>query len=337
VCGNVTYKCIESHCCRIVRRPVLPDFPDVTAECEHPTIGETLSMDTLPTATHDPAAWTERIAVLLRAERNGVQQFLAQQEERLTQVEATLQGLFEQLEKAGEAACGVVDSDSNQDYQRRYEMALDDLRELKSSNALLQDQLSKARSTASALIRQNQIQGPCLDWETEKIRILAALESDLDENNSEQRAERIKIANVIEATDKAIAEKDKEIEKMKQQLSESSLGAGTVAEAAAALAHVPGRTTAAPAARRANAKQAAPGRGRDFDGTRKARTRTSRIGRTTTIDRESCLQVVCHAKCDGRRWATRPPTLDEPAGFDRSRSGTPQEPLISPGGGHTLR
>jgi len=199
-------------------------------------------MDTLPIPTHDPEAWAERIAASLRAERDGVHQFLALQEQRLKQAETALQELLERFDGATELpAGGATDRDSDrtadQDFQRRYEMALDDLRELKAGNALLQDQLSKARSTASALAKQSRAQSPCLDWEAEKLRILAALESDLDENNPEQRAARIEMEDVVRTTDKAIAEKNNEIRELKRQLEDSTHGAGAVAEAAAALAH----------------------------------------------------------------------------------------------------
>ena len=61
------------------------------------------------------------------------------------------------------------------------------------------------------------------------------MESDLDENEPEQKAERIKIEEVIAATEKALAEKNREIESLKKKLEESSSGAGAVAMAAAAL------------------------------------------------------------------------------------------------------
>ena len=112
--------------------------------------------------THDPEAWAERIAASPCGEDDGVHQFLTQQEERLEQAQASLQ-LLERLEEAGGAADGGIDRAPEQDYQRRYEMALDDLRELKAGNTLLQEQLSKARSTASALAKQTRTQNPCLD------------------------------------------------------------------------------------------------------------------------------------------------------------------------------
>ena len=152
-------------------------------------------MEALSPSIHASDAWAEQIAASLHAERDSVRDFLAAQQTRLERAEATLEELIAQFEKAANNTTGDgtdhADSGaSNLDYQRRYEMALDDLRELKASNATLQDQVSKARATASTLAKQSRAGHTSLDWETEKVRILAALESELDENDSEQRAER---------------------------------------------------------------------------------------------------------------------------------------------------
>ena len=160
--------------------------------------------------------------------------FLAAQQTRIERAEATLDGAIAQLQattshgpadRSGAAGGG----NDQEDYRLRYEMALDDLRELKASNSRLQEQLSKAKATASTFAKETRSQQPSLNWETEKLRIIAALESDLDENDSEQRAERLKIEEVLQATEKAIAKKDaeiteknNEIRELKQRLEKSS-------------------------------------------------------------------------------------------------------------------
>jgi cysteinyl-tRNA synthetase len=178
--------------------------------------------------------WAERIAASLHAEREGVREFLAAQQTRLERAEATLEDAIAQLQ--GAISDGTADrsdaaggSNDQEDYRQRYEMALDDLREMKASNSRLQEQLSKAKTTATAFAKETRSQQPSLDWESEKLRILAALESDLDENDSEQRAERLKIEDVLRATENAIAkkdeeiaEKDSEIRELKQRLVEAS-------------------------------------------------------------------------------------------------------------------
>jgi hypothetical protein len=180
-------------------------------------------MDTPPAAIQDQEAWAERIAASLRAERAGIDEFLAVQAQRLEQAEAALRESLHRLEEAvtlpagaaTDAGAGSVDEG---DYKRRYELALDDLRELKAGNALLQEQVAKARATASALAKQSRSEGTRLDWETEKLRILAALESDLDKNNVQDRAERLKMEDVIRATDQVVGEKDNEIRQLQQRL-----------------------------------------------------------------------------------------------------------------------
>jgi chromosome segregation ATPase len=199
-------------------------------------------MESSPVPTPGSDAWVEQMAASLHAERSTVREFLGVQQARLERAEGTLEGLIARFEEivengTGEAGEHADADEDDQDYRQRYEMSLDDLRELKASNALLHDQLTKARSAASSLGKQNQASSGGLDWESQKLRILAALESDLDENDSEQRGERLKIEDVLRTTENAIAEKDREIRELKRQLQESS-GVGNLVQAAAAVEQV---------------------------------------------------------------------------------------------------
>jgi chromosome segregation ATPase len=181
-------------------------------------------METSPAAANDPGVWFEKIAASLRAERDGISEFLAVQEQRLEQAEAALQESLDRLEEAASAPAGGAESGGgdSDDYKRRYELALDDLHELKANNAQLQEQLAKARSAAATSSKQGpvQSQGGYLDWESEKRRLLAALEADSDDSDAESRAERLKMTEVIRATDCAIAEKDKEIRELRHRVEE---------------------------------------------------------------------------------------------------------------------
>lgn len=93
------------------------------------------------------------------------------------------------------------------------------------AKAMLDEELSRleeeSESTA-ALPGKSRGQAGALDWEMEKRRILAALESDLDPNDPGQRAERLKIEAVLATTEDVIAAKDREIERLKQPPAESS-------------------------------------------------------------------------------------------------------------------
>jgi hypothetical protein len=184
-------------------------------------------------------AWAEQIVASLHAERDSVREFLTARQTRLERAEATLEDALARLEAAissgtAETTDKAGGDEDEGEYRRRYEMAFDDLRELKASNSLLQEQLSKARAAASTLAKENRPLQPSLDWESEKLRILAALESELDENDSERRAERLKIEEVLQSTERVIAEKNKEIQELKQRLEPPASG-GPLDQMAAAM------------------------------------------------------------------------------------------------------
>ena len=184
----------------------------------------------------------QRAFELARGEHEAELQQLNRQRERLDAEQSELRVRTEQLaaaraeldvqrrriEEGGAEVSGA-------DMARRYEMAMEDLRELKAENAELQRQLDKAAATPAAA------QGPApaaagpLDWEAEKQRILASLEDDFDEEDEDDRAERVRIDEVIETTDRLLAEKDNEIGELKQLLETQSTKVGSVAIGAAAL------------------------------------------------------------------------------------------------------
>ena len=171
-------------------------------------------MEMSPPPISGPENWADRFAVSLQAECDLIHEFLASQQAQFEQAEASLEQHIQRLEEAAEEQaaeaspqhdCPIVDDG----YQRRYEMALDDLDDLKAENAKLQQQIGTIESTATDLPRQ---QGGVLDWEAEKQRTLAALESDLD---ADPEAEPPSIEDVCPAT-----EKDLDTQDMEQRLEE---------------------------------------------------------------------------------------------------------------------
>jgi hypothetical protein len=72
-----------------------------------------------------------------------------------------------------------------------------------------------------------------LDWEAEKERILAALESDFNDEQSQQ--DRLRIEEIVRKTDAIVAEKNCEIEELKMLLQNQSGSIGNVAVGAAAI------------------------------------------------------------------------------------------------------
>jgi chromosome segregation ATPase len=114
------------------------------------------------------------------------------------------------------------------DYQRRYDLALNDLRDLKAKNAELQQQLDDANAMAASLATQNRASSGRLDWEAEKRRTLTALEADFDEHDAPQYGQRLEIEDVLHTTEQVIAAKDRQIRDLEQRLEEQrgNIGAG---------------------------------------------------------------------------------------------------------------
>lgn len=120
------------------------------------------------------------------------------------------------------------------DVQRRLEMALADVRELKTRNAELSDKISKGISSPPAA----PVLGGGSDWESRKKALLAQLESDYDERDPQQKAEKLTIAETIRQTDAIVEAKNNEIEELQRLLSEQSGNIGDVAIGAAAIAQM---------------------------------------------------------------------------------------------------
>ena len=118
-----------------------------------------------------------------------------------------------------EATSVRVDEDMQQrleDLQRRFEMAVDDVRQLKQANSKLQVQLEKApvqRGATAASEGQ--------DWQSLKARLLASLESEeTDTTPTPARLEElVQVEETISITDQVVAEKDREIVRLQTELS----------------------------------------------------------------------------------------------------------------------
>ncbi|MBI3839653.1 MAG: hypothetical protein HY288_17165, partial [Planctomycetia bacterium] len=131
-------------------------------------------------------------------------------------------------------------SGNKSDLQRRFEMAVDELREMKLANAELETKLAKARASGS---EPSSDDGNGLDWAAQKQRLLASLEADddgADDDDAEAVAERNTIEGTILITDQIVAQKDREIAEFKRLLEEqsnSSAAAAADASVAEALDH----------------------------------------------------------------------------------------------------
>ncbi len=107
------------------------------------------------------------------------------------------------------------DPRSRDDLQRRFEMAVDEVRELKRLNADLENKLkNRGGDTSSPALSSTG----GLDWEAQKQRLLASLEADGDYDEPVNETERLSIEEAIRVTDQALAQKDQEITRLRHEL-----------------------------------------------------------------------------------------------------------------------
>jgi chromosome segregation ATPase len=117
---------------------------------------------------------------------------------------------------------GEQDPRKRDDLQRRFEMAVEEVRELKRTNAELENKLKSRGAGSSA---PSPVSGGALDWEAQKERLLASLEADGDDDE-EAAEERTSIEGTIRLTDQIVAQKDREISELKERLEQHD-GAGS--------------------------------------------------------------------------------------------------------------
>jgi chromosome segregation ATPase len=128
-------------------------------------------------------------------------------------------------------AGGNQDPRTRDDLQRRFEMAVEDVREQKRTIAELENKL-KSRGASGGSVSPS---GGGLNWEAQKERLLASLEADGDEDE-EAAEERTSIEGTIRITDQIVAQKDREINDLKQRI--DLHGAGADASHSAAVAEL---------------------------------------------------------------------------------------------------
>lgn len=152
---------------------------------------------------------------------------------QLEQVKKELLDLQERLLAAESRSVGEGGPEAA-DLQKRLEMALSDMRELKNRNTELTDQISqiKAAGHAAAFGAGGD------DWESRKQRMLAQLESDFDENDPAQKAGKLTVEQAIQRTEEVVAAKNHEITELQRLLSEQSGSIGGVAIGASAIAEM---------------------------------------------------------------------------------------------------
>ncbi|MGD0519301.1 MAG: hypothetical protein ABSA26_17325 [Thermoguttaceae bacterium] len=170
-------------------------------------------------------------------DRREVERIEAEKKEQTARLAELEKRLAETRQELADARAGSGKEKVNDDdLRRRYEMSIDDLRELRASNENLQEQLASARRGGGG--NESQLSSGVLNWEAEKQRILAALEADFEEDNEEDRQEKLKIQEVIRRTDRLVAEKNREIGELRKLLESQANNIGTMAVGAAALGQI---------------------------------------------------------------------------------------------------
>jgi chromosome segregation ATPase len=161
----------------------------------------------------------------LRARLAEVEQDLARRPEsnqadsaELVALRAERDTLAARVEELGQQPATQIDANVEQqlsDLQRRFELAVEDLREYKTKSTKLEAQLAAASSqsrTPAADTGGN-------DWESQKRRLLASLEESAEAPETPvEKQQRITIEGTIEMTDAVVAEKDRQIAELQSKL-----------------------------------------------------------------------------------------------------------------------
>lgn len=110
----------------------------------------------------------------------------------------------------------AADSEEVSDLRRRFELAVEDVRQLKTEKAALEEQLASAPSAAVDI--------DSMDWEAQKQRMLASLEGEGDPGTftPERQQERAKIEATVRITDDVVAEKDRQLAELRSELEQAS-------------------------------------------------------------------------------------------------------------------
>lgn len=117
-----------------------------------------------------------------------------------------------ELENAPAASLDADAQTQLEELQRRFEMAVDDVRQLKRENAEL-----KERSASGVIAAAPSGK---LDWAAQKAQLLASLaeEDGAGKIESSRKSERVTVESTIAATDRALAEKQREIDELRSAL-----------------------------------------------------------------------------------------------------------------------
>lgn len=177
-------------------------------------------------ALEDVQRYRERIGDL-EQELSSRPEANASDSAELVALRAERDALAERIEALENTLAIATDPHTEQqmaDLQRRFELAVEDVRELKTKNAALESQL--AATAANNNQSSHVADSGGMDWESQKRRLLASLEDEGEpEHDPDRQQERTRISKTIEMTDTIIAQKDREIKELKSQIEHTLEGA----------------------------------------------------------------------------------------------------------------
>ncbi|MEO0529946.1 MAG: hypothetical protein AAF266_05130 [Planctomycetota bacterium] len=173
------------------------------AEAEHATLQEKFDL-----ALADLQSHREHVAEL--------DQQLAERPEPDGSADAELAALRQerddlrrQLDESADAAIAAPTDADTEELRARFELAVEDVRRLKTENAELREQAASGGGAGS---------GEESGWEAQKRRLLASLEDEGESENPQRAEERASIAGTVQITDEVVAEKDRQIQALQSQL-----------------------------------------------------------------------------------------------------------------------
>lgn len=128
-----------------------------------------------------------------------------------------LQNEVRELESRSLTAGGESNDQEMADLQRRFEMAVDDVRQLRTEKEELEKKLAQQPQSAAASSGGEE------KWEDLKRKLLMSLEDETGEISEPRQEERASIEHTIRITDDVVASKDREILDLKQQIEASEV------------------------------------------------------------------------------------------------------------------
>ncbi|GEM_PF-1587083 len=131
-------------------------------------------------------------------------------------------------------------NDKLDDLERRYRLAVEEIRQLRAENESLSHAVAEAKNETFQAAKKAEMGAarPALDWEVQKNQWLAALEREESAGESNSDEHRLRLEQIVRRTEELLAEKDREIRHLQKLLEDQSNSLGHLAVGAAAIGEV---------------------------------------------------------------------------------------------------